>query len=87
VTSRPDGEADLHFCVRDTGVGLPAGDAERIFAPFFTTKPEGSGMGLSICRSIVEAHGGRLWATPNPGRGAAFHLALRRLIEGGVALR
>ena len=62
--------------VSDTGVGLPAGKAEQIFNAFFTTKPQGSGMGLAISRSIVESHGGRLWATPNDGRGATLSLTL-----------
>ena len=62
--------------VSDTGVGLPAEQADQIFNAFFTTKPQGSGMGLAISRSIVESHGGRLWATANDGRGAAFHFAL-----------
>jgi signal transduction histidine kinase len=62
--------------VSDTGVGLPAEKADEIFNAFFTTKPQGSGMGLAICRSIVESHGGRLWATPNDGRGATFHFTL-----------
>ena len=59
--------------VSDTGAGLPAGTADEIFSAFFTTKPQGSGMGLAISRSIVESHGGRLWATANDGRGATFH--------------
>ncbi len=62
--------------VSDTGPGLPEDAVERIFEAFYTTKPNGLGMGLSICRSIVEAHGGRLWATPNQPRGAVFYMAL-----------
>ena len=62
--------------VSDTGVGLPAEKADEIFSAFFTTKSQGSGMGLAISRSIVEAHGGRLWATSHEGRGATFHFAL-----------
>ncbi len=62
--------------VSDTGVGLPEGKTTEIFDAFFTTKPQGSGMGLAISRSIVESHGGRLWASSNKGRGATFHLLL-----------
>ncbi len=62
--------------VSDTGVGLPAGKADEIFNAFVTTKPQGSGMGLAISRSIVESHGGRLWATSHDGRGATFHFTL-----------
>jgi signal transduction histidine kinase len=62
--------------VSDTGVGLPAGRVDEIFNAFFTTKPQGSGMGLAICRSIVESHGGRLWATSHDRRGATFHFTL-----------
>jgi PAS domain S-box-containing protein len=62
--------------VSDTGVGLSAGKADEIFNAFFTTKPQGSGMGLAISRSIVESHGGRLWATSHDGRGATFHFTL-----------
>lgn len=62
--------------VSDIGIGLPPQLAEQIFDPFFTTKPHGTGMGLRISRSIIESHGGRLWAVGSPGRGATFHLNL-----------
>jgi signal transduction histidine kinase len=62
--------------VSDTGVGLPPQQTDQIFNAFFTTKLHGTGMGLSISRSIVESHGGRLWAADNPPRGASFHVML-----------
>lgn len=67
---------ELRVSVEDTGAGIGAENADRLFAPFFTTKPQGIGMGLPICRSIIEAHGGRLWAAKNEPRGAAFHFSL-----------
>jgi len=73
-TGRGDGQ--VLISVSDTGVGLPAGRADEIFNAFFTTKPQGSGMGLAICRSIVESHSGHLWATSHDGRGATFHFTL-----------
>jgi PAS domain S-box-containing protein len=69
-------DGQLQFSVSDMGVGLPREKTDQIFSAFFTTKPEGSGMGLAISRSIVESHGGRLWATPNAGRGATFYFTL-----------
>jgi PAS domain S-box-containing protein len=62
--------------VKDSGPGLAPSNLEQLFAPFYTTKPEGLGMGLSICRSIIEAHGGRLWVTANQPRGATFHFTV-----------
>jgi signal transduction histidine kinase len=67
---------NVSIAVSDTGIGLPVAVTDAMFSPFFTTKPDGSGMGLAISRSIVEAHGGRIWATPNPDRGATFHFTL-----------
>jgi signal transduction histidine kinase len=76
VKTQLDEDGQLLISVSDTGVGLPKEKTEQIFDAFFTTKPQGSGMGLSISRSIVESHGGRLWATANNGRGATFHFIL-----------
>jgi PAS domain S-box-containing protein len=71
------GQGDqLLISVSDTGVGLPAERTDEIFNAFFTTKPQGSGMGLAISRSIIQSHGGRLWAYPNNGRGATFQFTL-----------
>ena len=67
---------DVVVTVRDSGPGLPSAAPERLFKAFYTTKPNGLGMGLSICRSIVEAHGGRLWASANSPRGAVFQFIL-----------
>ena len=69
-------EGELLVSVSDAGVGLPPVQANRIFDAFFTTKPHGTGMGLRISRSIVESHGGRLWADENVTRGARFHFTL-----------
>ena len=74
--SRRGDRGQALISVSDTGVGLPAGKVDEIFNAFFTTKPQGSGMGLAISRSIVESHGGRLWATSNDGRGATLHFTL-----------
>jgi PAS domain S-box-containing protein len=69
-------DGQLLISVSDTGVGLPPEQAEEIFKAFFTTKDKGTGMGLPISRSIIESHGGRLWAASASGRGAAFHFTL-----------
>jgi signal transduction histidine kinase len=68
--------------VSDTGIGFQPQLAEQIFEPFFTTKPHGTGMGLRISRSIIESHGGRLWAVGSQGRCATFHLNLPAAIPG-----
>jgi PAS domain S-box-containing protein len=67
--------------VSDTGIGLPAQQTDQIFNAFFTTKAQGTGMGLSISRSIIESHGGRLWAGDNPPRGASFYITLPTKVE------
>jgi len=81
IKTQLDEDGQLLILVSDTGVGLPKEKTEQIFDAFFTTKPQGSGMGLSISRSIVESHGGRLWATANNGRGATFHFTLPTAAE------
>jgi PAS domain S-box-containing protein len=92
VSSQIAHDGRITISVTDTGVGLPTGQSDHIFAPFFSTKPQGSGMGLSISRTIVESHGGRLWATVNTGRGATFHFTLpadlvKRTIAGSGVQR
>jgi len=67
--------------VSDIGVGLPPQESTQIFNAFFTTKPDGTGMGLSISRSIIESHGGRLWAAGNNPRGANFRFTLPTKVE------
>ncbi len=82
VSSQLDQDGRVLISVSDTGVGLPTEKKDEIFNAFFTTKAQGSGMGLAISRSIVESHGGRLWAAANEGRGATFHFTLpARLAE------
>jgi signal transduction histidine kinase len=62
--------------VSDTGQGIPAADLERIFEPFVSTKKDGMGLGLAVCRTIISAHGGRVWAVNNADAGASLHFAL-----------
>jgi len=81
INSRSAESEQLIVSVSDTGVGLPSQQADQIFNAFFSTKAHGTGMGLRISRSIVESHGGRLWAADNSPRGASFHLTLPTKIE------
>jgi len=76
ITSEIRVPGELLISVSDTGVGLPMDTPDTIFDAFVTTKPQGTGMGLAITRSIVDAHGGRLWATANNGPGATFLVTL-----------
>jgi PAS domain S-box-containing protein len=83
IKSQRDPEEQLLISVIDNGVGLPPQRADKIFEAFFTTKPQGTGMGLSISRSIIESHGGRLWAAANSERGATFQFTLPSDVEAG----
>jgi PAS domain S-box-containing protein len=76
ISSTETADGQLLVAVTDSGVGIPAEHADRIFDAFFTTKPGGTGMGLSISRTIVESHGGRLWASADRGRGAIFQFTV-----------
>lgn len=77
VSTRADG-AGVVVSIADAGCGIPAEAGERVYAPFFTSRAGGLGLGLAICRSIVEMHGGRLWHEPRPGGGTIFHFSLPR---------
>jgi signal transduction histidine kinase len=80
-TDRDEGN-QVRLSVKDSGVGLTSQAADRIFEAFYTTKADGMGIGLSVSRSIIEAHQGRLWATPNDGPGSTFSFAIPSALEG-----
>jgi two-component system, LuxR family, sensor kinase FixL len=82
IRSGKDGPDQVTVAVQDSGVGIDPVSEKQLFNPFFTTKPHGTGMGLSICRSIIELHGGRVWASRNERRGATFHFSLPLRQEG-----
>lgn len=77
-------EYKVEISVQDSGPGIPEGGTAQLFESFYTTKKEGMGMGLSICRSIIEAHGGRLWAKNNPEKGATFSFTLHTIAKSGL---
>jgi len=76
IRSGLDGPQRVLVAACDSGPGLDPKSVDHLFDAFYTTKPQGLGMGLAICRSIIEAHGGRIWATANDGRGATFQFVL-----------
>ena len=76
ISAASEGSGFAHIEVADSGLGLSAQDRARVFAPFFTTKEKGLGMGLAICRSIIVSHGGDIWATPGAEHGSVFHIRL-----------
>jgi signal transduction histidine kinase len=83
VKSALHGAGDVLVTVEDSGPGIDPSDMNRIFDPFFTTKSHGMGLGLSICRSIIASHGGRLWASARIPRGSIFHVQLPSEISVG----
>jgi signal transduction histidine kinase len=82
ITAEPGKSGEVLVAVRDSGVGLDPEEQDKIFDAFYTTKQTGMGMGLAISRSIVEHHGGRLWAQPNDGPGATFLFTMPRDTDG-----
>jgi signal transduction histidine kinase len=85
-TEREEGEGG-RLTVRDAGVGFGTQGVDKLFQPFFTTKSDGMGIGLSVSRSIIENHNGRLWAEPNDGPGATFSFSIPRRPEDGTSPR
>jgi signal transduction histidine kinase len=84
IESQRGDNGGVLISVSDTGVGLPRQHADKLFNAFFSTKPHGTGMGLRISRSIVESHGGRLWAADNSPRGATFQFTLPATVAAHI---
>jgi signal transduction histidine kinase len=76
IRTRRAEDGSVHISVTDCGEGIAPEKLEQVFDPFYTTKSHGMGLGLAVCRTIITAHGGKLWATNNPKRGATFHFTL-----------
>ena len=76
VKSELDGSGGVHVSIQDTGIGIHQSNLDSIFKPMFTTKATGMGMGLAICRSIIESHGGRIWISPGLENGSMFHFSI-----------
>jgi signal transduction histidine kinase len=87
ISSSPADAGGITIAVENTGTGIDPADADRIFNPFFTSKPHGMGVGRSICRTIIEAHGGRLWASPRAPHGTAFRLTVPATAESSWEVR
>jgi PAS domain S-box-containing protein len=87
ITTEREAAGDVLVTVRDSGPGLDPADVERVFQAFYTTKAKGMGMGLAICRSMVEAHGGRMWASANEPRGAVFQFTLPLQRDESIPVR
>jgi signal transduction histidine kinase len=79
--TEPGEDGDIRLFVRDAGVGLDSHESERLFEAFYTTKTDGMGIGLSVSRSIVESHGGRIWAEANEGPGATFSFSIHEYVR------
>ncbi len=82
VKTALDGRDGVHVSIADTGVGIDPSNVDQIFKPLFTTKEHGMGMGLSICRSIIESHNGRIWVSAGQERGSTFQLVLPTNVRG-----
>jgi signal transduction histidine kinase len=85
IRTEPDEGDCVRLTVRDEGIGLDPQNLDKIFETFYTTKNDGMGIGLSVSRSIIESHRGRLWATPNDGPGATFSFSVPRRSEGSAS--
>ena len=85
IRTQQYGSDQVLVAVQDAGIGIEPANLEQVFKAFYTTKPEGVGIGLSICRSIVEAHGGRVWADRNTGPGMTFQFTISSSVENALS--